>query len=209
MESLMELCSCPVHSAWGKSDQVLHLGPVLVRFYPLRSSRGDGSVPFCTGIALRCAPISAFSVSAFCLGLADFSISAFDLIGRSRHSAARPIRLSELLTHKNRVAPCALRDRFLFSAFYVSCLDLVGSSRCNDLARVQRAKRIVWEGANTNVRSAPGTARGHRSAPSLPTSEFGLKALIHARCSLSLPGRPDLMRGDSFWMGAIGSNSIR
>ncbi len=44
----------------------------------------------------------------------------------------------------------------------------VGSSRCDDLARVQRAIGMVQNRANASNRSAPDTARGHRSAMTLP-----------------------------------------
>jgi hypothetical protein len=55
---------------------------------------------------------------------------------------------------------------------------VVGSSRCDVLARVQRAKVIAQEDANVKSRSAPDTARGHRSAMTLPTPEFGLKTKL-------------------------------
>ena len=50
-----------------------------------------------------------------------------------------------------------------------------GSSRCDDHARVQRAKGSVSDSTNANICSAPGTARGHRSAMTLPTAKSGPK----------------------------------
>ena len=52
----------------------------------------------------------------------------------------------------------------------------VGASRCDDLARVQRAEATVRNGSIGKSRSAPDTARGHRGAMTLPTQEFGLKS---------------------------------
>ena len=46
---------------------------------------------------------------------------------------------------------------------------VVGSAHCDDLARVQRAKGMVLNGPNANSDSAPDTARGQRSALTLPT----------------------------------------
>ena len=69
---------------------------------------------------------------------------------------------------------------------------VAGSSRCDNLARVQRAKGtpinrvlarsgVVQKGTNTDLRSAPVTARGHRSAITLPTAEFGLANRMSGR----------------------------
>ncbi len=52
---------------------------------------------------------------------------------------------------------------------------VVGSARCADLARVQRASGRVPERTPAKVPSAPDTARGHRSAMPLPRMAFGLK----------------------------------
>jgi len=56
------------------------------------------------------------------------------------------------------------------------CPTVVGSSRCDDLARVERGKGIVLAGTNPGIRSAPDSARGHRSAMTLPAAEFGMNA---------------------------------
>ena len=57
------------------------------------------------------------------------------------------------------------------------CTPGAGSSRCDDLARVQRAKGIVHDGTNAKICSAPATARGHRSAMTLPMAEVGINPL--------------------------------
>ena len=53
------------------------------------------------------------------------------------------------------------------------------------LARVQQAKGIVREGTNAKSHSAPDTARGHRSAMTLPTAEIGFNRFLSALCPLS------------------------
>src|SRR5882672_8104487 len=58
---------------------------------------------------------------------------------------------------------------------------VVGSSRCDDLARVHRAKGIVQEGTNANTCSAANTAWRHRSAMTLPAAEFGMKPRLPHR----------------------------
>ncbi len=75
-------------------------------------------------------------------------------------------------TGKNRF-DISVNGRRVVERFDV-CATAVGSSRCDDLARVQRAKRISPEGADANTRSTPDTARGHRSAMTLPAAESGL-----------------------------------
>ena len=47
---------------------------------------------------------------------------------------------------------------------------VVGSARCDDLARGQRAKGMGLDGGNASKHSAPATARGQRSALTLPTA---------------------------------------
>jgi hypothetical protein len=90
------------------------------------------------------------------------------------------------------------------------CPDMVGIARCAVPARAERAERKVQRFAQTHVHSAPGTARGQRSAPSLPASEFGSKCLIiFIILFLPLAGYAHIGSPNVFFEGPAGPYPIR
>jgi ubiquinone/menaquinone biosynthesis C-methylase UbiE len=116
------------------------------------------------------------------------------LIWNDRNTTARPFfkAYEELLmTYATDYAAVNHKqiDPEMISAFFGAakfkpnsevkhCVNEIGQARCTVPARAKRAGRTVQSVTPDNVPSAPGTARGQRSAPSLPASDFGFKHAI-------------------------------